>query len=246
MLLFIFQKMPVEVSLIMSRSLGSLNLIKSCTMQVKKTYLLTVLRIYASLLWWVTTAQSCAMDKLELVRLSQWMAQPQTSNTEVSFQGLSIKCFRRSDLTMIMTTLWRSVTWKSITSRCTICFLMSQEIQPMAAAYLFRMMLRERFMSKGFRCIRSPTKKRHSTSCSREKLRRPLPSLRWTRTQAELIASTQFMCSANLVCSRLRKSSTQSFILLISLVTREQRSLRLLQEWKRLTTSTSLSLSSSK
>ena len=214
MLPYISQKMPLVDISTTSKSHGNSSLISWCITPPKRTCSTIVLKISSSLLSTDTTVQSCAMDRLELVKHSPWMVLLQISSTEESSQELSLKCSKNADLTMIKKLSSKSVIWKFIMSNFTIYSLMSQEWKVVQAS-LFKMMLRVKFMSEDVLNMKLQMKNKPSTSYLKVRPKRLSLPLKWTSIVADLIQFIPSISRANLRWRQLRKLSTLSYILLI-------------------------------
>ena len=208
-------RMRVEASLTTSKSSGSSNLIRSCTMLVKKRCLITALGTSLSQSLKATMELSCATVKLELERPSQCLGQPRTTSIEDWFQELSLRFSRRLAVDLSRRLLLESHMSRSITSSCLISLGKCLRMSKAAVRSQSRMMLRARYMSKDCRLMSCLMKKKHSTTYLKASQTGLWAATNSIRSPVDLTVFTLFIWKASLELSPRRKLSSRSFILSI-------------------------------
>ena len=204
------------VSLTTRRISGSLNLRRSYTMpaRMKLTKWVPLKSSNRSLK--ASMVQSCAMDRLVLVRLIQWLAAPLSLSTVVSCPVRSLNCTLWRATNLIRQSLLESVMQRFTTKRFEICFLMSRVVILLEFKTCRSQMIKEVVLPlKAWLRPFVIVKRKHWTACLRVSWVARFASTTWMLRHHVLIPSSLFMSRVALELNQLTKFSFPSFILSI-------------------------------
>jgi hypothetical protein len=174
-------------------------------MPARKTFLNIAARRPYLLLLMASTALSCAMVRLLLVKLLPWQEAPKTTSIVASFLEQSTQSFQKWAAVSIHRSQSKFHTSKFITNCSSIYSVTFLLMNRPALRFLFKMTLKEKFISKEWLWFSVAMKKKLLIVCLKVNKTEQLLTIFWTKLQVALTLFLQSILNLDPPLKPLRK-----------------------------------------